>query len=199
MTKYINNKIIIIDDEEIIRNTVSEILTGSYTENTELKEAENELFGGGSSVSQSSSSELFSFNVDCAADGKSGLSMIKKAQAENRPYAAAFIDMRMPVWDGLKTAKMIQKIDQRIEIVFLTAYSDYSIEELVKNLGRNIGYHCKPFERSEIRQIATKLCGDWSRLRDLEGLISSISEIQMSAHGLSSIKETARSRDAATI
>lgn len=190
MAEVINNRIIIIDDEEIIRHTVSEILTGKESNNQSLKDAENELFGYDSQLPSPSSSELYSFQVDCAPDGKTGWAMVKEAHNSNKPYAAAFIDMRMPVWDGLKTAKMIREIDPRIEIVFLTAYSDYSVEDLVKDLGRNIGYHCKPFERSEIRQIATKLCSDWSRLRDLELLIASMSELYISGQNFTAIKRT---------
>jgi len=42
------------------------------------------------------------FELDCADQGETGLAMVQSALKEGRPYAVAFVDMRMPPgWDGL--------------------------------------------------------------------------------------------------
>jgi signal transduction histidine kinase len=109
-----------------------------------------------------------------------GLEMIKKAQAEGKPYAVIFLDMRMPGWDGLETAVYIKEADAKAEIIIITAYSDKSIEEIVTKVGQNIGYHCKPYASEEIIQLATKGVNDYNKLRNLEKLISVISNLNIS-------------------
>jgi DNA-binding LytR/AlgR family response regulator len=52
--------------------------------------------------------------------------------AEQRPYALAFVDMRMPQgWDGAQTIEELWKVDPNLQVVVCTAYSDYSWEELL--------------------------------------------------------------------
>ncbi|WP_434421039.1 ATP-binding protein [Nannocystis pusilla] len=82
--------------------------------------------------------------------------------------------MRMPGWDGLRTAQRIRELDTRAELIFVTAYSDASLDEVIAKAGANVGYHCKPFAPEEIRQIATKGVHDWHKVRGLEALINVI-------------------------
>lgn len=49
----------------------------------------------------------------------------------------AFVDIRMPPgWDGIQTIKHIWELDSEIQIVICTAYSDYSWEDTVEQLGK---------------------------------------------------------------
>ncbi len=95
--------------------------------------------------------------------------------------------MRMPGWNGLETAVEIRKYDAKAEIIFVTAYSDRSIEEIVEQAGQNVGYHCKPYAPEEIIQLATKAVTDYNKLRNLEKLIESISSIGLSKNQLNSL------------
>lgn len=53
----------------------------------------------------------------------------------DRPYALAFVDMRMPQgWDGAQTIEELWKVDPDLQVVVCTAYSDYSWEELLSRL-----------------------------------------------------------------
>ena len=95
--------------------------------------------------------------------------------------------MRMPGWSGLETAVEIRKYDVKAEIIFITAYSDRSIDEIVEQAGQNVGYHCKPYAPEEIIQLATKAVTDYNKLRNLEKLIESISSIGLNKNQLNSL------------
>ena len=48
------------------------------------------------------------FEVDSAYQGQEGVAKIRQAVDEGRPYAMAFVDMRMPPgWDGLETIERL--------------------------------------------------------------------------------------------
>jgi signal transduction histidine kinase len=116
-----------------------------------------------------------------------GVKKVQRAIENNRPYAVIFLDMRMPGWNGLETAVEIRKHDVKAEIIFVTAYSDRSIDEIVEQAGQNVGYHCKPYAPEEIIQLATKAVTDYDKLRNLEKLIGSISSIGLSKNQLNSL------------
>ena len=64
-----------------------------------------------------------SFELDSAYQGQEALEMVKQALAENRPYAMAFVDVRMPPgWDGIETIARIWEVDPELQIVVCTAY-----------------------------------------------------------------------------
>ncbi len=174
-----NTRILIIDDEGTIRDSFREILLPRKSDSKSLEAASAGLFDDDipAPLKQRSGS-LFDFELEEAANGQDGLELVQKSLMENRPFAAIFADMRMPGWDGLRTVQHIRKIDERAEIIFVTAYSDYSIAEVVEKAGTNVSYHCKPFSVEEIRQIATKAVYEWNKARNLEELIEIISFIR---------------------
>ena len=100
----------------------------------------------------------------------------------------AFVDVRMPPgWDGMQTASMIRKVDQRIEIVIITAYSDRDRLELVKEIGtpEKLLYLKKPFDVDELRQIVLSLTRKWNLERraeqhrdSLERLLSAVRRLK---------------------
>lgn len=172
-----NTRILIIDDEETIRDSFREILLPRKRDSASLEKAGADLFGEDTCPLKPSGS-MFDFELQEAANGHDGLELVRKAVSEKRPFAAIFVDMRMPGWDGLKTVQHIRKLDERAEIIFVTAYSDYSIEEVVEKAGVSVSYHCKPFSVEEIRQIATKAIYEWNKARNLEELIEIISHLR---------------------
>ena len=113
--------------------------------------------------------------------------MVRAALTEGRPYAAIFVDMRMPGWDGVETVQHLREIDREAEVVFVTAFSDSSIEEIVERAGPNVGYHLKPFAPEEIKQIATKAVYDWNKLRRLERLIHMIGTLKVNSTELDAL------------
>ena len=183
MEKHFNTRILVIDDDENVRSSFRNILQSrdfGREEILKLEELGTTLFDSGtpSAFRGKRSSATFNFEYDEAPNGKQGYEMVKKAFEEGRPFAVIFVDMRMPGWDGLETVQHLRQIDSRLEIIFVTAYSDYSIEEIVTAVGTNVSYHCKPFSVEEIAQIATKSVYEWNKTRNLEDLIQIISKIR---------------------
>jgi signal transduction histidine kinase len=174
----LNTRILIIDDEESIRDSFVQILSPKKIDTRELSAAEDALFDDTPSTLRQPQGTLFEYEVDTASTGKEGEAKVRAALESKRPYAVIFCDMRMPGWDGLSTVTQIRKSDQRAEIVFVTAYSDYSIDEIVEKSGPNVSYFCKPFSPDEIRQLATKTVYEWNKASSLESLISVITNLR---------------------
>jgi len=104
------------------------------------------------------------FELDSAYQGQEGFEMVKRALAENRPYAMAFVDVRMPPgWDGVETIARIWEVDPQLQIVVCTAYSDYSWEAMRAKVGQPDGLLVlkKPFDNIEVQQLAHALTKKW--------------------------------------
>jgi CheY-like chemotaxis protein len=123
------------------------------------------------------------FEVDSASNGEDGLFLVEEALREERPYAMAFVDVRMaPGWDGVQTVCNIWEKYPDLQVVMCTAYSDYSWEEMVQPMGNldRVVILNKPFERSEVLQLAVAMTEKWRlhqqakmRVDNLEKLIQS--------------------------
>ncbi|MGY3214329.1 ATP-binding protein [Mucilaginibacter sp. HD30] len=185
----VNTSILIIDDEEMVRDNIADILMpqSSFEDYDNMNDAMDVLFDAPKPLLSTRTSTRPVFTVDKAANGMEGIKCVKQAVEEQRPYAVIFLDMRMPGISGLETAIEIRKHDMKVEIIFITAYSDRSIDEIVEQAGQNVGYHCKPYAPEEIIQIATKAVTDYNKLRNLEKLIESISTIGLNRNQLNSL------------
>ena len=93
----------------------------------EVDDLENELFGEDDSDSNKNT-DFIDYDVDSAYQGQEALAMIQKAEEEGRPYALAFMDVRMPPgWDGLETIERLWKEDSEVQVVICTAYSEVMV------------------------------------------------------------------------
>ncbi|MEZ4364628.1 MAG: hybrid sensor histidine kinase/response regulator [Kofleriaceae bacterium] len=174
----LNTRLLIVDDEEIIRESFREIFDARRGSTEALDLAEEALFGA---PSRARGPERPSFELDFAESGMAAVELVRAAVEARRPFAAIFLDMRMPGLSGVETAEKIRELDVNAELVFVTAFSDHALEDVTARAGTNVGYHCKPFSPEEIRQLATKCVYDWNRLRGLEGLIRLTSSLQVHA------------------
>ncbi len=186
MNSAVNTAILVIDDEEMVRDNIEEILMPGKgnPDNDSIDLASSILFDTPNPLLTPRSSDIPHFTVDKASNGMEGLEMVKRAIATGSPYAVIFLDMRMPGWDGLETAGYIREYDNKAEIIFVTAFSDRSIEEIIMRAGQNVGYHCKPYASEEIIQLASKAVSDYNKLRNLENLIKAVSSISINEHHL---------------
>jgi len=185
-----NTRILIIDDEEIVRDSIREILNPRVKDESLLEEAAMDLFDEEEPIISEDSGEVRThFILEEASSGKMGLEKVKAANEAGNPYAVVFLDMRMPGWDGLKTCVEIRKVDSKAQVFFITAFSDHSIEKIVAQAGSDVGYLSKPFVQEEILQLATKGVHDWARLTNLERLLEIIGQIGFGENQLHTLLE----------
>ncbi|MCW9048572.1 MAG: EAL domain-containing protein [Gammaproteobacteria bacterium] len=159
MNNFENRRVLIIDDDARIHEDFRKIL-GEKNNKSEYDEVEAKLFSD-----EISQSESIVYDLDSAYQGEEGYEKVLAANNEGRPYAMAFIDMRMPPgWDGLETIKKIWLIDSQIQLVICTAYSDYSWNEVLYHLGASdrLIILKKPFDMVEVQQLTTALTTKWS-------------------------------------
>ncbi len=123
-------RIIIIDDNPAIHQDFVKILTPIQPTH-QLDSLKEKIFGQETKHHMT----LPQFQIDTATQGQEGFEKIKAALSDN-PYALAFVDIRMPPgWDGIETIKHIWEVDPNIQVVICTAFSDYTWEETIDQLG----------------------------------------------------------------
>lgn len=157
----LNQRILLIDDNPAIHEDFRKILNPSR-DGDSLVDAEAAFFGEVEDVD----CEL-QLEIDSASQGVEGRDKVVAAVAEGRPYAMAFVDMRMPPgWDGLTTIEHLWKADPDLEVVICTAFSDKSWQDICNRLGwtDQLLILKKPFDTAEVSQLALALTEKW-RLR----------------------------------
>ena len=160
-----NKRILLVDDNRDIHNDFRKVLcSATGIDNGDLDDLELGLFGSGASPIPALG-EHIKYEVDSAYQGNEALEMIRKAHAEGRPYAMAFMDVRMPPgWDGIQTIARIWIEFPYTEIVICTAFSDYSWEDIIAKLGStdHLLFLTKPFDSTSVKQMALTLTKKWS-------------------------------------
>src|ERR1700734_1312255 len=170
-----NHRILVIDDNRAIHDDFRKILITASLPN-DLEEDEAALFG-----EITTKFELPEFEIDSAYQGQEGLDLIERSLLEDRPYALAFVDVRMPPgWDGVETTCKIWELYPDLQVVICTAYSDYSWEEMLGMLGYSdrMVILKKPFDNMEVLQLAISMTEKWRlyqqtklHLDDLERMV----------------------------
>jgi CheY-like chemotaxis protein len=172
----IDPRILLIDDNQAIHEDIRKILERHGQPNPDLSEMEADLFDESMTPTTS-----VHFRIDSAYQGQEGLERVQAARAEGRPYAVAFVDVRMPPgWDGIETIGHLWREDPDLQIVICTAFSDHSWPEIIAKLAPADGLLIlrKPFDAIEIRQMVHALSAKWmlnrevcNRLADLESMV----------------------------
>ncbi|HSV61949.1 MAG TPA: response regulator [Chthoniobacterales bacterium] len=160
MTQEENNRILIVDDNPAIHADFRKILAPEVKRAVDLAAAEAILFG-----QTPPSATRKTFEIDSAFQGEEALSMLRSAQAAGRPYALAFVDVRMPPgWDGVQTMIRLWEVAPDLQIVLCTAYSDYSWQEVAEKVSapHNLVVLKKPFDNIEVLLLAHALCYKWA-------------------------------------
>ena len=170
------NRILIIDDNASIHEDFRRILGQEQDRNVGLDLVKAKVLGEDIAASPHSG-----FVMDSAFQGQEGLAMAKRAGEKGNPYALAFVDVRMPPgWDGIETIGHLWQCCPELQIVVCSAYSDYSWEDMIRQLGHspNLVVLQKPFDNIEVLQLAHALTEKWrlnrkvqSQMDDLETLV----------------------------
>ena len=160
-----NKRILIVDDDPGIRDSYEGILSPSHANKVLSKGAS--LFDEPVEDTGPVSQNRYDLIITCS--GEEGIEAVEKSIEQKAPFAAAFIDMKMPGIDGAETTKGIWSIDPDIKIVIVTAFSEYTPDDIVRVTGRDdIFYLRKPFNPEEIRQFARALTNQWKLERERE-------------------------------
>jgi len=160
---FVSRRILVIDDNRAIRADFNKILRpqADETRSDKLAALEAALFD---QTAPRRPSVHLQFDVDFACQGIDGINLVKAACDDDRPYAVAFVDMRMPPgMDGLDTIQQLFAIDPEIQVVVCTAFSDQSWEQMIDRLGMSdrLLILKKPFAAAEVSQLACALTEKW--------------------------------------
>jgi len=172
MSRRINRRILIVDDNTDIHSDFRKILCGSksHPSRQQLDVIESQLFTDEAYKQRLTPGESLTgleddYELDSAFQGREALEMVRQAAAEDREYALIFMDVRMPPGiDGVETIAQIWAEYPNIEMVICTAYSDYSFEEILAKLGSTdrLLFLSKPFDSIVVKQMALSLTRKWS-------------------------------------
>ncbi|MES2571177.1 MAG: response regulator, partial [Verrucomicrobiota bacterium] len=167
-----NRRILVVDDNPAIHDDFRKILA-LVNDATELDLEEAAVFGEPAPAKWQEP-----FEIDSAYQGAEAVELLRKANELGRPYAMAFVDMRMPPgMNGLETIARLWALSSELQVVICTAYSDHSWREMIQSLGKTdrLLILKKPFDPIEVLQLAHAVTSKWqlgrqvrNRVEDLE-------------------------------
>ena len=169
-----NRRVLVVDDNTSIHHDFLKILQPE-PEHDALEKARSALFGERSSIQTPEP-----FEVDCADQGQAALALLEGASINGRPFAVAFVDMRMPPgWDGLETIEHLWKADARLQVVICTAHADQPWDEIRERVGKTdqLLILQKPFFGIEALQLAAALCRKWDLGRTASRRLNELSHL----------------------
>ncbi len=123
----IEGKILIMDDEEMIRKVVGEMLT------------------------------YFGYQVQQAKDGQEAIELFKKALETDEPFDIIIMDLTIPGGlGGQETIAHLRNIDPNIKAIVSSGYANDPIIADYENYGFS-GMVAKPYRFDELNKVLTKL------------------------------------------
>ena len=143
-----SNRILVIDDNEHVRDIVKSIVKKADKKSEKMDSIKKSLFD----KEEEKQDVPIEFRIDEASQGTEAIEMAKQAFNEGDPYFLVISDVRMPPGiDGIETITGIRKIDPDIAIIIISAYNDYSDEQLVSKFGaERLLFLVKPFHAKDI-------------------------------------------------
>jgi signal transduction histidine kinase len=184
-------RILIVDDNEAIHHDFRLILDrrARAARQASLDDLERELAG----TPLVATPVAPSYELCFVHQGEDAVRAAADARRAERPFACAFVDIRMPPGiDGIEAVAQIWRCQPELEIVLCSAYSDYSWEDIARRLdpGDRLLVLRKPFDPMEVRQLAACLTEKWrrgcllaERLRDLEAQVHAEVEARLAERG----------------
>ena len=113
-------KVLLMDDEEMVRSVVGEML------------------------------KMFGHDVVCAKDGEEAIEMYIKARETDTPFSAVIVDLNVPGgMGGRETVEKLRQIDSNVKAVVSSGYPDDPIMTNFREYGFN-AVISKPFRVSEL-------------------------------------------------
>ena len=168
-------RVLVVDDEPAIVDAYRQIFSGpSEDAAAARRNLGAKLFGGAASVTRLRlPSNALTFEAVYCQGAEAALAAVRDALSASKPFAVAFLDMRMsPGPDGIWAAAHIREIDPAIEIAICTAYSDIDPIDIGGRVPPEdkLSYLQKPFHPHEVRQMAIALASKWRAERRITKL-----------------------------
>ena len=117
-----NTRVLVVDDQESIYIDFQDML-GVKTKKRKADDLSDAFLSAGGDDKRTG--DAVSYELSYASSGDEAYKMIKAAKDSNRPYAVAYVDIRMPPgMDGIETIRRVREFEKDLEIVIMTAYSD---------------------------------------------------------------------------
>jgi len=162
-----NNRILIVDDNPSIRDDYRRILCPSTGDEEQLETMEAILFD---EMREHQSKVKPNFQTAFASQGEAAASLAQSAMDQGIPFAVAIVDVRMPPGiDGVETVRRLWRVQTDLQIILCTAYSDYSWQQIVQELGTShrLVVLKKPFDPIEVLQLCLAMSTKWGTEREM--------------------------------
>jgi two-component system sensor histidine kinase/response regulator len=164
-TDSANRRVLLIDDNPAIHRDIAKILRPAGGSKLHDLRRQSSLLLERMGL-PGAPEEPDGFELVSAFQGEEGVLKAREAAIAEKPFALAIVDCRMPPgMDGMRTIEELWSLCPDLQIVFCTAYADYSWEEIAGIIGSSDGLVIlkKPFEVSELRQLVESMTQRWSR------------------------------------
>jgi len=91
------------------------------------------------------------YAVTTADNGSEALAIVEKS-----PFDLIFMDIKMPLMNGVEAYKQIKNIRPEARVIMMTAYA---VEDLVEEAINNNAYTClyKPLDMSEVLDLTSEI------------------------------------------
>ena len=155
-------RILVVDDEENIHQAIRQVLApeeGRRSARDGLRHLAAALFPAGGPAEAA-----LLYELTFCRQGEAAVAAVAESVEKDDRFAMVFLDMRMPPGrDGLWTARRIRELDDMINILIMTAYSDVDPAQIATEVGPadKLLYLQKPLRPPEIRQFAAALATKW--------------------------------------
>jgi two-component system NtrC family sensor kinase len=176
MTIATEHRILIVDDNRAIHDDFRKIFAPPDAATSTLDALEAALLDRAPAAAEPTAG----FELVSAFQGREALDHVLAATTAARPFALAFVDMRMPPgWDGLETIERLWQADPGLQVVICSAYSDHSWADLRARLGarESLLILKKPFDTLEVVQCAHALTTKWTLARQVRAHVDELEAI----------------------
>lgn len=178
-------RLLAVDDDPDVLELYQTILAPSATTFHSPLPGGDNLGDEGESLSSYFDEEI-RFSFEQASQGEEAIERIQQGINLASPFAIAFIDIRMPPGiDGIHTATRIREIDPNIQIFIITAFSDYSVEQIQRQLSHHVVVLNKPFFPADLLQFSANAIRTWERTQEIDQLKRKLSQTLPMEHALS--------------
>ena len=149
-------RILLADDEATIAKIYSTVLPLQFADVEDAtSQLEEELFGP--TVDKSRTVE-----ITVCRQGNEALDAALQSIRDGCPFDVVVLDICMPPGiDGVETAKRIRAADPAVAIVFVSGYSDYTLDELEALIPppSRLDFMAKPVQLAALAERITELAG----------------------------------------